>query len=112
MDRVVLFWSHVAIVVLVGVLLSATSWAEDKLVSPSQLEMFVDELPDMPKIQGYDVVDGVTKPKLLKIGMFQKKWVCLIVYFHLFFRAINYFLYAAYVYEQRCHVLKIITTII
>lgn len=47
-----------------------------KLVNASKLEMFVDELPHMPKIYGYDVADGVPKSKSLKIGMFKKKWVC------------------------------------
>ncbi|XP_058769479.1 multicopper oxidase LPR2-like [Vicia villosa] len=45
-----------------------------KLVNASKLEMFVDELPHMPKIYGYDVVDGVPKSKSFKIGMFKKKW--------------------------------------
>lgn len=54
---------------------STSSWAdEDRLLSPSRLEMFVDELPDMPKIRGFDVVDGVPKSKLLNIGMFKKNW--------------------------------------
>lgn len=52
-----------------------------KLVNASKLEMFVDELPDMPKIYGYDVVDGVPKSKSLKIGMFKKKWVCAVFYY-------------------------------
>ena len=37
--------------------------------------MFVDDLPNMPKVYGYKVVDGVPKSKSLKIGMFKKKWV-------------------------------------
>ncbi len=56
-------------------LLSTTSWAEGRLFDPSKLKMFVDELPDMPKILGFDVVSGVPKSKSLKIGMFEKKWV-------------------------------------
>ncbi|KAK9052221.1 hypothetical protein SSX86_028849 [Deinandra increscens subsp. villosa] len=44
------------------------------LVSPSQLQMFVDEIPDMPRIRGYDVVNGVTVSKTLSITMFQKYW--------------------------------------
>ncbi|PWA44760.1 cupredoxin superfamily protein [Artemisia annua] len=44
------------------------------LVSPSKLEMFVDEIPDMPRIKGYDVVHGVPVSKTLKISMFQKHW--------------------------------------
>lgn len=44
------------------------------IVSPSKLEMFVDEIPDMPRIKGYDVVHGVPVSKTLKISMFQKYW--------------------------------------
>uniref|UniRef100_A0A0C9S805 TSA: Wollemia nobilis Ref_Wollemi_Transcript_12520_2257 transcribed RNA sequence n=1 Tax=Wollemia nobilis TaxID=56998 RepID=A0A0C9S805_9CONI len=40
----------------------------------SSLEMFVDELPDMPTLNGYAVQDGKFKPADLKIGMFKKKW--------------------------------------
>ncbi|KAH0675094.1 hypothetical protein KY290_024124 [Solanum tuberosum] len=36
--------------------------------------MFVDELQDMPRIKGYDVINGVHVPKSLKIGMYNKKW--------------------------------------
>ncbi|KAF3953851.1 hypothetical protein CMV_020737 [Castanea mollissima] len=50
------------------------SFAEDRLLNAAKLKMFVDELPDMPKIQGYDMVSGVPKSKSLKIGMFKKKW--------------------------------------
>nr|GMD72468.1 multicopper oxidase LPR1-like [Ipomoea batatas] len=50
------------------------SWAGAPLLNPSKLEMFVDKLPDMPRIKGYDVVNGVPVPKSLKIGMFLKKW--------------------------------------
>ncbi|XP_075482321.1 multicopper oxidase LPR2-like [Primulina tabacum] len=46
----------------------------NKLTSPSQLEMFVDELQDMPRIKGFDVVNGSPVPKSLHIGMFHKKW--------------------------------------
>ena len=52
-----------------------TPWADEKLLDASQLKMFVDELPDMPKIKGYDVVNGDHVPKSLIIGMFHKKWV-------------------------------------
>ncbi|KAK0575258.1 hypothetical protein LWI29_036091 [Acer saccharum] len=45
-----------------------------QLISPSQLEMFVDEIQDMPRIQGFHVVNGVSKSKSLKIGMFKKHW--------------------------------------
>ncbi|KAJ6718868.1 MULTICOPPER OXIDASE LPR1 [Salix purpurea] len=51
-----------------------TTWAKDHLFSPSKLEKFVDELPDMPKIQSFEVVNGVYKSKPLKIGMYKKQW--------------------------------------
>ncbi|XP_021292832.1 multicopper oxidase LPR1-like isoform X2 [Herrania umbratica] len=70
LGRIMLF--HLICLALLGEL--STSWAEDRLVNPSQLEMFVDELPDMPKIQGFDVVNGYPKSKSLTIGMFMKKW--------------------------------------
>ncbi|KAF5202531.1 Multicopper oxidase lpr1 [Thalictrum thalictroides] len=44
------------------------------LISPSKLTMFVDELPDMPRIQGYNIKNGVNLPKSLEIGMYHKKW--------------------------------------
>ncbi|KAJ4839372.1 Multicopper oxidase lpr2 [Turnera subulata] len=59
--------------VFLGVLLKAT-WAEDRLISPSKLKMFVDELQDMPRVFSYEVVNGVTKSKPLTIGMYRKKW--------------------------------------
>eukprot|EP01018_Ginkgo_biloba_P027070 Gb_39667 [translate_table: standard] len=40
----------------------------------SSLEMFVDELPDMPKLHAYSTKDGDLKAAELKIGMFEKKW--------------------------------------
>ncbi|XP_055809578.1 multicopper oxidase LPR1-like [Solanum dulcamara] len=46
----------------------------DQLMSLSKLKMFVDELPDMPRIKGYDVINGVHVPKSFKIGMYHKKW--------------------------------------
>ncbi|KAI3467005.1 hypothetical protein Pfo_023668 [Paulownia fortunei] len=50
------------------------AWAGDGLISPSQLEKFVDEVPDMPRIKGFDAADGSPVPKSLLIGMFHKKW--------------------------------------
>ncbi|KZV56251.1 hypothetical protein F511_29358 [Dorcoceras hygrometricum] len=47
----------------------------NELISPSQLEKFVDELQDMPRINGFDVVDGSPVSRSLHIGMFHKKWV-------------------------------------
>ncbi|XP_054808684.1 multicopper oxidase LPR1-like [Prosopis cineraria] len=55
---------------------SAASFVRDDdiLVEPSKLEMFVDEVPDMPRILGYEILRGNPKPKSLQIGMFQKNW--------------------------------------
>ncbi|KZV19530.1 hypothetical protein F511_06392 [Dorcoceras hygrometricum] len=44
------------------------------IIDPSALEMFVDELPDMPRIKGFDIVNGVRVTKSLDIGMFHKTW--------------------------------------
>ncbi|XP_076914657.1 multicopper oxidase LPR1-like [Bidens hawaiensis] len=61
--------------ILVHILgLLAVVYGDGGLVSPSQLDVFVDELPDMPRIKGYDVVHGLPVPKALKITMFQKYW--------------------------------------
>ncbi|XVE92059.1 hypothetical protein REPUB_Repub01dG0064700 [Reevesia pubescens] len=70
MERILLF--HLICLAFPGKL--STSWAKDRLLNPSQLKMFVDELPDMPKIQGFDVINNSPKPKSLTIGMFKKKW--------------------------------------
>lgn len=40
----------------------------------SSLEMFVDELPDMPRLKGYIREDGVLQSGKLRIGMFETKW--------------------------------------
>ncbi|KAA8529074.1 hypothetical protein F0562_033438 [Nyssa sinensis] len=69
-DRILLV--NFICIALLGVII--TTWAEDMLISPTQLEMFVDDLPDPPKIQGFNVVNGVFISKALKIGMFHKKW--------------------------------------
>lgn len=53
---------------------TSSSSATVKLINASKLKMFVDDLPNMPKVYGYKVVDGVPKSKSLKIGMFKKKW--------------------------------------
>ena len=45
----------------------------------ASLQMFVDELPDMPKLEGYHFKDGNLKPAELRIGMFQTNWVYLIM---------------------------------
>ncbi|KAK8655625.1 hypothetical protein V6N13_108199 [Hibiscus sabdariffa] len=46
----------------------------DGLLNPSRLEMFVDELPDMPKLPGFRMENASPKPNPLSIGMFKKKW--------------------------------------
>lgn len=61
--------------------LLAASVGDDKLLDPSELEKFVDEVPDMPRILGYELLNGIPKPKSLHIGMFQKNWVSS-VHFH------------------------------
>ncbi|KAE8719648.1 Multicopper oxidase LPR1 [Hibiscus syriacus] len=48
--------------------------AEDTILNPSRLEMFVDELPDMPKIRGFRTVNASPVATSLSIGMFMKKW--------------------------------------
>ncbi|KAL8470950.1 hypothetical protein ACS0TY_033501 [Phlomoides rotata] len=50
------------------------AWADDGLISPSQLQMFVDELPNIPRINGFHLRNGVPHPGRLRIGMFPKKW--------------------------------------
>ncbi|KAL8470955.1 hypothetical protein ACS0TY_033505 [Phlomoides rotata] len=60
------------IILLVGFLNFA--WADDGLISPSQLQMFVDELPNIPRINGFHLRNGVPHPGRLRIGMFRKKW--------------------------------------
>lgn len=49
---------------------------ENKLViSPAKLKMFVDELPCMPKINGFHVNNhGVIQTSKITIGMYQKTW--------------------------------------
>lgn len=62
------------IIFLAVLAICKTPWADEKLLDASKLRMFVDKLPDMPKIKGYDVVNGDPVPKSLIIGMFHKKW--------------------------------------
>ena len=54
---------------------SSSSVNDYNLVNVSKLEMFVDELLDMPRIHGYKLVHGQPKPNFLPIGMFHKNWV-------------------------------------
>ncbi|KAF8390048.1 hypothetical protein HHK36_024569 [Tetracentron sinense] len=51
-----------------------STWADERIISPFKLKMFVDELPDMPRVRGFDLLNGVPISKSLVIGMFQKKW--------------------------------------
>lgn len=52
-----------------------TSVAGQSLVT-SSLEMYVDPLPQMPKLYGYANKGGKPTPTSLTIGMYQKTWVC------------------------------------
>nr|ACG30218.1 hypothetical protein [Zea mays] len=46
------------------------------LVGPRQLEKFVDELPDMPRLRGYGVTEGgALVAGNLTIGMYDTSWV-------------------------------------
>lgn len=53
-----------------------STWAADEGVfTSSKLKMFVDELPDMPRVRGFSLRKGVPVSKSLKIGMYEKTWV-------------------------------------
>lgn len=56
------------------VLWTSSNLVDGTLFSVSKLTMFVDELPDMPRIQGFMIINGAPASKSLKIGMFQKTW--------------------------------------
>lgn len=57
-------------------LLMVVVTVDGKLLDPEKLQMFVDEVEDMPRIQGFHMnVNGVPRPKHLKIGMFNILWV-------------------------------------
>lgn len=43
----------------------------------ASLDMFVEELPQMPRLYGYSRRDGSPLPGNLTIGMYEKKWVSL-----------------------------------
>ncbi|KFK44386.1 hypothetical protein AALP_AA1G250800 [Arabis alpina] len=47
---------------------------EEELFEVKKLEMFIDDLPDMPRLNGFNSVHGVLKPTSLQIGMFFTKW--------------------------------------
>ncbi|KAL1189930.1 Multicopper oxidase LPR2 [Cardamine amara subsp. amara] len=48
--------------------------SEDRLFNLEKLEMFVDDLPHLPRLRGYHFVNGSLKPRSIQIGMFFKKW--------------------------------------
>ena len=60
---------------LLGVFTTSLAQDTSPLLNSSKLEMFVDELLDMPQILGFDSVYGVPRSKSLEIGMYSKKWV-------------------------------------
>jgi FtsP/CotA-like multicopper oxidase with cupredoxin domain len=66
--------NNLLFLILSLIVLCSTASAKDRLISPTQLEMFVDQLPYIPKIQGFDIINGAPVSKSLKIGMFFKKW--------------------------------------
>ncbi|KAK9157598.1 hypothetical protein Scep_004172 [Stephania cephalantha] len=45
-----------------------------RVVNVAKLDMFVDKLPGMPKIYGFEMKNGVHVSKSLEIGMFMKRW--------------------------------------
>lgn len=61
-------------VTVLGLLSSCAEGEEDEVLNPAKLKMFVDKLPQMPRIHGFRLVNGSYKAKSLKIGMFMKKW--------------------------------------
>ncbi|XP_035819846.1 multicopper oxidase LPR1 homolog 2-like [Zea mays] len=62
-----------AVVVLV---LGEASDGGALLVGPRQLEKFVDEMPDMPRLRGYGVTErGALVADNLTIGMYDTSWV-------------------------------------
>lgn len=65
----------VYIIFLEIILIASTMAKFDEVMSPTKLKMFVDELPDMPRIKSYDIINGVHVPKSFNIGMYHKKWV-------------------------------------
>lgn len=66
----------VAVVVVVGIAAAPAPPTSALLQQVAgSLQMYVDALPQMPKIQGYDLQQGRVVPVNLTIGMFQKAWV-------------------------------------
>jgi hypothetical protein len=72
--------AELAVLLLFAALASGTRppppVSEDTLEKVAgSLEMYVDRLPQMPKIHGYSMEHGRPTPVHLAIGMYQKKWV-------------------------------------
>jgi hypothetical protein len=65
----------------------------------ASLEMYVDVLPQMPKVLGYSIKHGrpTPTPTHLTIGMYQKKWVFyLFIYFLTIYISLYIYLYLQY----------------
>jgi hypothetical protein len=75
---------HLRLLSFALLLVLTASLPQARLLNSSNLEMFVDQLPHLPKILGFHVVSGIPKSKSLEIGMFKKKWV-IYIYICLFF---------------------------
>ncbi|KAK9169348.1 hypothetical protein Syun_001488 [Stephania yunnanensis] len=65
------------IITIISVVLAVgdTKPADGELVNVAKLDMFVNKLPDIPKIYGFEMKNGVHVSKSLEIGMFMKRWV-------------------------------------
>ncbi|KAK9083433.1 hypothetical protein Scep_029904 [Stephania cephalantha] len=65
------------IITIISVILAVgdTKPIDGELVNVAKLNMFVDKLPGMPKIYGFEMKNGVHVSKSLEIGMFMKRWV-------------------------------------
>ncbi|KAG0461554.1 hypothetical protein HPP92_021489 [Vanilla planifolia] len=76
MEKMPLF-QHVFFLDLVLLLSTATTGTFSSsvgLVNVAHLQMFVDELPEMPKVRGFRVRNGTVEPAHLAIGMYDKTW--------------------------------------
>ncbi|GAB4828788.1 Leucine permease transcriptional regulator [Ancistrocladus abbreviatus] len=72
-SALVILYFHVMSIVL-G-LMGKNNWVQGQsLLNSSRLAMFVDHLPDMPKVYACGVVGGKPMPTSLTIGMFYKRW--------------------------------------
>lgn len=60
---------------LVIVLVQIQGENGDNLLDPSTLEMFVDELPQMPMIKGHEIKNGMPVAGNLTIGIYDTTWV-------------------------------------